>query len=195
MAQNACARTRRTVLGSGDPVPKRSRAHDPWADRLRKASGAQAPVPIEGGAAAEMLWNILEALLPNVDPATLRALRLVCKLTCKAVAANARCLTWEGPLQVGSDSREVYNGASQTVFPKCPNLDEVKGHYPHTYLALADLPTHLTSLEIKHVWFFPSWAEFKRTAHVLRKTDLSPLTALTRLEKAVLEGLPASKIA
>eukprot|EP00798_Chlamydomonas_sp_ICE-L_P015844 gene15844-biopygen24864 len=187
--------TRRTVLGPGDPVPKRSKAHDPWTDRLRKASGSQAPVPIEAGPAAEMLWNIREALLPSFDPATLRALRLVCKLTCKAVAANARCLTSEGPLQIGSDSREVYNGASQTVFPKCPNLDKVKGHYPHTYLALAELPTHFTSLEIKHTWTFPSLAEFQRNAGVLRKTDLSPLTALTRLEKAVLEGLPASKIA
>eukprot|EP00798_Chlamydomonas_sp_ICE-L_P008384 gene8384-96_t len=94
MAQNAYAGTRRTVLGSGDPDPKRSKAQDPWADRLRK----------------------------------------------------------------------VYQGASQTVFPKCPNLNKVKGHYPHTYLALADLPTHLTSLEIEHAWTFPNLAEYKRNA-------------------------------
>eukprot|EP00798_Chlamydomonas_sp_ICE-L_P026972 gene26972-34986_t len=39
--------------------------------------------------------------------------------------------------------------ASQTVFSKCPNLDRVRGCYPHSYLALADLPTRLTALEIE----------------------------------------------
>eukprot|EP00798_Chlamydomonas_sp_ICE-L_P015950 gene15950-22084_t len=49
MAQNAEAGTRRKALGPGVPDPKRSKAQNPWAERVRQARVSQALIPIEAG--------------------------------------------------------------------------------------------------------------------------------------------------
>eukprot|EP00798_Chlamydomonas_sp_ICE-L_P031765 gene31765-biopygen6624 len=166
------------------------------AGRCRSSRWAEGS---QTSSAADALWICQTDLLRCFDYKTRGTWRLVSKQACKAVGDNTRFLSWEGP-----DSAEAYN-TNQRILQQCPVLEEICGLYPEAYQHLASIPTSLRTLEIQGNAFGnqlgladlvqPSKCKIRLQRYCRQHVDFSPLTALTRLEEAVLEGLPASSLA
>eukprot|EP00798_Chlamydomonas_sp_ICE-L_P003617 gene3617-biopygen21356 len=143
------------------------------------------------------MWICQEALLPCFDSETRGTWRLVCKRARERVEATTQRLTWHGdessPNQADDDGENSEPGMA--LLFKCPALQKVHVLNAPMGLTLPSLPHSLRTLEVDHgpdpyPDCTPGWrAPVRGPAHVKMSAPLSPLTALTRLEKAVLHAI------
>eukprot|EP00798_Chlamydomonas_sp_ICE-L_P009166 gene9166-biopygen9041 len=130
----------------------------------------------------DALWMCHEALLPCFDSETRGTWRLVCKRTCQAVEATTRCITWDG------DANRKHGDPDTGILLQCAALQRVRVLEASRGFALSGLPHSLRALEVKlrYEQQVPSGVE--GLADLQMSATLSPCTALTKLEDAVLYG-------
>eukprot|EP00798_Chlamydomonas_sp_ICE-L_P032399 gene32400-biopygen1086 len=185
------------------------------AERCRSSRWAEGS---QTSSAADALWICQNDLLRCFDSETRGTRRLVCKQACKAFEDNTRCLSWKGPdsaevrtalVDLKDESRDLaltmafhialqaYD-TKQRIPQQCPVLEKICGLHPEAYQHLASIPTSLRTLEIQRCLAGLVKVKGCKIGHQwyqLQHVNLYPLTALTGLEEAVLQGLPASILA
>eukprot|EP00798_Chlamydomonas_sp_ICE-L_P013368 gene13369-biopygen22494 len=165
-----------------------------WAAQIEQRSNmAQTSQAGLGGVSTrftdDALWQCHDALLLCFDSETRSTWRLVCRRACEGVEATTRCLVWDGANEGSSSDPHM------TILQQCPVLQRVRLLRASMGLILAGLPPSLRAIEVTPRLDWCISMEGRRLTAVQMSAALSPLTALTRLEEAVLHGFPDTSLA